>query len=679
MSTSSSSIDALVDQLNDPTTDVVQWVKQALSSSTLTPTTMSTPPPSTTVATNETNTNQLQKRLQAVLFDANCTLDASMQNILQSIPSLNDELERILQEGHLLNECLNEINSRVETTYDDEEPLDDSIDLSSAVDPLQKLLDLETVLVNMKTTSDKLSHHALWNKTIRSARQRMYSEDILPAASLLSQLHQTLIVLQELPGHEERKRSLESLSTEFDNSLRPGLKNALKMNDTVKLKMYLNIFLNMNDIDGFETLYIDTRVSLLSSGWLSSASAAPMAVGGPGDHHGSNGSNGSNGSSNDRKQQIVQLNNCLLDVRALIKQEQDDQLPALFQTAKGGENFDRMTVNHDRMLKKMIKQGYCAIQLKGAENNVPLKDVLEWYSIIKSNLDELYVAVVSNGSGNSTGTSGSDKSGPNDAGDHLKALKHDVLNQMFHKYYQHYSLLEHNTMMEEMAVHYPYLYTNNDNLTNHDDETKKHYSNQLEQLYDALYDHSDGCFTVLKNSMQRCSLFLSSSHNAQVLTTQLAKAMSTAMLEFHTRAQTRLQLCSSSSSSSFSSSGSMEKQTNKQKNDLIALRMILIFRKHHEQMNQCIKEYQQWYNAQQRKDHHTETTTTTTTTTGECLHQIKDVTLQSIQVSVRTAYSICMSPILNVLKPLTSMTHIWSKITEEDEEEEDFEIYGQLE
>ena len=43
------------------------------------------------------------------------------------------------------------------------------------------------------------------------------------------------------------------------------------------------------------------------------------------------------------------------------------------------------------------------------------------------------------------------------------------------------------------------------------------------------------------------------------------------------------------------------------------------------------------------------------------------------------AYSICMSPILNVLKPLTSMTHIWSKITEEDEEEEDFEIYGQLE
>ena len=368
-----------------------------------------------------------------------------------------------------------------------------------------------------------------------------------------------------------------------------------------------------------------------------------------------------------------------MDVRALIKQEQDQQLPALFQTAKGGENFDRMTVNHDRMLKKMIKQGYCAIQLEGAENNVPLKDVLEWYSIIKSNLDELYVAVVSNGSSNSNGTSGSDKSGPTDVGDHLKALKHDVLNQMFHKYYQHYSLLEHNTMMEEMAVHYPYLYTNNGTNTNHDGETKIHHINQLERLHDALYDHSDGCFTVLKNSMQRCSLFLySSSHNAQVLTTQLAKAMSTAMLEFHTRAQTMLQLCSSSSSSSssFSSTRSMEKQTNKQTNDLIALRMILIFRKHHEQMNQFMKEYQQWYNEQQGKDH---TETTTTTAMGECLHQIKDVTLQSIQVSVRTAYSICMSPILNVLKPLTSMTHIWSKITEEDEEEEDFEIYGQLE
>ena len=60
-------------------------------------------------------------------------------------------------------------------------------------------------------------------------------------------------------------------------------------------------------------------------------------------------------------------------------------------------------------------------------------------------------------------------------------------------------------------------------------------------------------------------------------------------------------------------------------------------------------------------------------------HCREDITKLSIQVSIKTGYDICMYPIVKVIQPITSMNHIWSKVMDEEEDEDDYEIYGQLE
>ena len=83
-----------VNALNDTSTSIVEWVNHVLNTS-----------------TSETDMTRLQQMLQTILFDANRNLDTSMQRVLHSVPTLQDELQRVLKEGNTLSECLQEINS----------------------------------------------------------------------------------------------------------------------------------------------------------------------------------------------------------------------------------------------------------------------------------------------------------------------------------------------------------------------------------------------------------------------------------------------------------------------------------------------------------------------------------------------------------------------------------------
>ena len=114
----------LVSSLGNEDTDIVEWVVQALAKSSST---------GNSQDATDNDVAPVQKSLQTFLFESNRTLATSMQRVLQSVPSLENELQHILTEGGILRECLLEINSRVETTYDDE-PLDDEYNyLSSSV------------------------------------------------------------------------------------------------------------------------------------------------------------------------------------------------------------------------------------------------------------------------------------------------------------------------------------------------------------------------------------------------------------------------------------------------------------------------------------------------------------------------------------------------------------------
>ena len=635
-----------VNALNDTSTSIVEWVNHVLNTS-----------------TSETDMTRLQQMLQTILFDANRNLDTSMQRVLHSVPTLQDELQRVLKEGNTLSECLQEINSRVEMTYD-EEPLDDAVDVSSNVDPLQKLLDLETVLTNMGTTSDKLSHHALWNKTMRDAQQRMYGEDILAAANLLSQLQKTLIVLEELPGHEDRKSSLEALSNEFDNSLRPGLKTALESNDINRLRTYLNIFRNMDDVKGFEDLYVSARCSLLSSTWSETG------------HQ-----------SNERRATIsvrtARLKRCFSDIRQLIQQERAVYLPALFQQSAQQDS------THVRILSSIIGQCCRAVKLEEEENesfantntsntsktsntsntstttattattaitttpppstdtplpfstspipiSVSLKQVLVWHTLVTTSLREMFDEISPLRTGGE--------------GDTMVVKEVDVLTTLiFANYHTRYAEMEKDAMLLEMSSEYELLY-----LNEVDNEMP-----QLGELYDILHDNLEGCFSVLRNGVTRCDSLSNGRDRAK-----LVQAMTSTFLDFHHRIQLVLQKSSKLSSliSGRERVVEMEKESDQVST---SLRLILLLRTHLSNLIDYEDELiRRWSSASNIIDQ---------------LAAARKAASMSVQVAIRGAYDICMGPILQVLAPLPSMNQVWSKTFEDDRDRDDFEIYSQLE
>ena len=617
------SIQEAVSSLGNEDTDIVEWVVQALAKSSST---------GNSQDATDNDVAPVQKSLQTFLFESNRTLATSMQRVLQSVPSLENELQHILTEGGILRECLLEINSRVETTYDDE-PLDDEYNyLSSSVDPLQKLLELETTLSNMQSTTEKLSHHALWSKSMRDARQRMYSDEILPAASLLLQLQKTLVVLEDLPGNEERAASLETLSREFDESLRPGLKKALKADDVVRLRMYLDIFRNMDDVAGFESLYVSARCSILSLTWEEKRNERRRRK-----RSGGGGRTVVEEEEDDGEkegmlqwEEIAELvTDCLADTRAMIKRERDTHLPALFQQQQ------EITTTSVRMMKKLLRSSYLAMPISSSRSNssvLPtLEELLQVHRVVEQSMKEIYEE------------------------SEVKEEQEwqDVLRTMFQEYESKYIEMEVSTMELELMSLYPILHS-----------LPSSPCPRMEDVYDELHDKADILFQRLHVGMERCFSFLK--NNGCLLYVQAA---TTITVQFYRRIQDTLQRLSnlpSAPSSAPSSASSSALPSDDNDNVSTSLRIVLALREHERRLSTSYaRELRAW---SQRVGGHQQDDVDFGVACSEAS--------ATVRVAVRCAYDVTMVPILGALKPVPGMEEIWSNVVDDVN---DYEIYGQLE
>ena len=620
----------LVSSLGNEDTDIVEWVVQALAKSSST---------GNSQDATDNDVAPVQKSLQTFLFESNRTLATSMQRVLQSVPSLENELQHILTEGGILRECLLEINSRVETTYDDE-PLDDEYNyLSSSVDPLQKLLELETTLSNMQSTTEKLSHHALWSKSMRDARQRMYSDEILPAASLLLQLQKTLVVLEDLPGNEERAASLETLSREFDESLRPGLKKALKADDVVRLRMYLDIFRNMDDVAGFESLYVSARCSILSLTWEEKRNERRRRrrkrSGGGGRTVVEEEEDDDENDGMLQWEEIAELvTDCLADTRAMIKRERDTHLPALFQQQQ------EMTTTSVRMMKKLLRSSYLAMPISISRSNgsgssssssssvLPtLEELLQVHRVVEQSMKEIYEE------------------------SEVKEEQEwqDVLRTMFQEYESNYIEMEVSTMELELMSLYPILHS-----------LPSSPCPRMEDVYDELHDKADILFQRLHVGMERCFSFLK--NNGCLLYVQAATAIS---VQFYRRIQDILQRLSNLPSASPSASSSALPSDDND-NVSTSLRIVLALREHERRLSTSYaRELRAW---SQRVGGHQQDDVDFGVACSEAS--------ATVRVAVRCAYDVTMVPILGALKPVPGLEEIWSNVVDDVN---DYEIYGQLE
>ena len=232
-------------------------------------------------------------RLQASLWEANAEIDTSMQCVLRAVPALAQEMRTVLRENDELSRSLDEISEHIAAVISTTEEqksrlpgdggdggdLGDQGDARKTVqdhnvsdyseDPLQKLLRLETTRSNIKATSEKLSNHALWNKTVRSVRKRLRHADLLPAANMLHQLREISAALEQLQGKEARAETLRALHGELDKMIGPSFQSALDSNNMRKLAEFAEIFSIADDRAAFEHAYVHARCKSLHERWTS--------------------------------------------------------------------------------------------------------------------------------------------------------------------------------------------------------------------------------------------------------------------------------------------------------------------------------------------------------------------------------------------------------------------------
>lgn len=540
-------MDSAVSTLDDGV-DVATWVETQLSRLLQTPAGSSEGDICVTQLTPEAERGiaALDQQLQTAQWEANLELDATMQHIIETVPSLSSEMGTVLAESKELGKSLDEIGdhisaviysvsadanenrngksselgkARAEDDMDSKQTPKQGLSLALAYtdekDPVGKLLKLETLRANIEATSQKLSNHAVWNKTVRGVRKRLRQSDLLPAANMLSQLKLTSEALKQLPGEESRTETLASMRTEFDRMIASGLQSALNGENLSKLSEFAEIFSVLGDEDAFEKAYVDARCQSLAKGWdtkwieaVQHGELKEVQHYRLGTRHG----HGSTAIKVGRKSDTLisayrsWLRSCFEMINASIRRELKDNLPRLF-----GATYGPACV-----LPKIVSGFFSTLDLFAATGgeeswlHLPLSEVFVLRDdtlVFMQGLADIFEQqrhLIASAS-------------PADAKrcqtvDSLMVLAAQSPLHMFSKHYENYGEIESSTLASSLGAVFSGCYEEDSSwlqptkIDTVSDRRERPFRKEFENFVDMLADGLSQLLVECKASMKRCSL-----------------------------------------------------------------------------------------------------------------------------------------------------------------------------
>lgn len=200
----------------------------------------------------------LAMKLHILSQDYTDQLETGMVEAMSTMPRVTSEVSRI-------EDLLKNVESEMQSLALQLKMFD-----QRNVSGVEDLSRLDTLKSNMEKCKATLEEHARWSQLVREAKNFLESGGRLSdSADRIETMYKSLDILQNMPGHEERKETCETLSNLLLSTLRPRVRRDIAGLDLSPLHEYLYAYNKLGKKHELENEYVLARPDRLKKCWES--------------------------------------------------------------------------------------------------------------------------------------------------------------------------------------------------------------------------------------------------------------------------------------------------------------------------------------------------------------------------------------------------------------------------
>ncbi|PKC11523.1 hypothetical protein RhiirA5_354052 [Rhizophagus irregularis] len=203
----------------------------------------------------EKHTSTLIEKLQFLNQEISNRLERTVEDVTKSMPRIITDLQVMQEDATKLKSGVSLVKSQLNNVEEGTE---------KALDRL-KYLDL--VKTRMEASRDVLKEAENWSNLEQEASNIFASQDYQKASARLMEAEKSLVIFQNTPEYEERRKLLTELQNQLEATVSPQLVNALNQHDISACQKFYQIFNQIGRKKDFSNYYYGSRKAPLVKMW----------------------------------------------------------------------------------------------------------------------------------------------------------------------------------------------------------------------------------------------------------------------------------------------------------------------------------------------------------------------------------------------------------------------------
>jgi hypothetical protein len=203
----------------------------------------------------ENHTSTLVEKLQFLNQEISNRLERTIEDVTKSMPHIITDLQVMQEDATKLKSGVSLVKSQLNNVEEGTE---------KALDRL-KYFDL--VKTRMEASRDVLKEAENWSNLEQEASNIFASQDYQKASVRLMEAEKSLVIFQNTPEYEERRKLLTELQNQLEATVSPQLVNALNQHDISACQKFYQIFSQIGRKKDFSNYYYGSRKAPLVKMW----------------------------------------------------------------------------------------------------------------------------------------------------------------------------------------------------------------------------------------------------------------------------------------------------------------------------------------------------------------------------------------------------------------------------
>ncbi|CAI2178768.1 369_t:CDS:2 [Funneliformis geosporum] len=235
--------------------NVKSWINEALSVATSSSSNSMVKHRESELLELENHTSTLVEKLQFLNQEISNRLERTVEDITKSMPRIITDLQVMQDDATKLKSGVILVKSQLNNVEED---------TGKALDRL-KYLDL--VKTRMEASRNVLKEAENWSNLEQEASNIFASQDYQKASVRLMEAEKSLVIFQNTPEYEERRKLLTELQNQLEATISPQLVNALSQHDIGACQKFYQIFSQIGRKKDFCNYYYGSRKAPLVKMW----------------------------------------------------------------------------------------------------------------------------------------------------------------------------------------------------------------------------------------------------------------------------------------------------------------------------------------------------------------------------------------------------------------------------